>query len=466
MTLRGLIGWALGCWLLAASSLAQAPPAGQGAGSQDGADRPAAAEPGETAPGEDGDAGDTQTVDGAATPKRSVLSEFQRVMRTRQSHLNENDEGGAGIGGTVAVLAVAYVAIVLAVLAFWRRARDPKVWRLRTEPVQGEGRWLTHLAYAIRRKSDVEVTLTMAKVEPAGCGVQLAYLVDDEIKGRLSEGSEGKVSFAALKPKSFWQSDQRDSFAIGFELIQPRDRKISLHLDLRTDFRIGKKRGLAGISQELLVFEPSFLARNRDLMADDASAAFSSGQHRLDPGGGLGNLLDDTGGLGGVAPVASPGAPTTTSASQIEQLRSQQGELEQRLHLLEARFLSESAPLEDVEHRLRVLETKLDAMPERTAGTSQETEQRLQQLESQVLTGAMQPADEASTELRQEMRAAEERAAKALRENLQVVVKNMKGLRGELTQLNTAVNDMMQRFVNSERRVAEIARRLPPDADA
>lgn len=467
MRLRWMFGWALVCGLLSLMSWAQTPTSPNDAtASGQPAGQSAAEDSDDSTAQEDGDAADGEAEDAAERPKGGVLSEFRRMLRVDQRHLTEAEEGNSRIWPTIAALGLAYVLIVLAVLAFWRRAKDPKFWRLRTEPMQGEGRWLTHIGYAIRRKVDADITLTMAKVEPEGCGVQLAYLVDGEIKGRLSEGSEGKVSFSTLKPKSFWQSNQRDSISIGFEVIQPRDRKISLYLDLRADYRIGKKSGVAGLFQELLVFEPSVSVKQLAMMAEDGSTAFEtpSGQHQL--GGGLGsglsNVLDDTGGLGQIAPSVVSGTAPSVSAMQVENLRSQHSEMEQRLQLLETRFLSEEAPLDDVERRLRIVETQLESMPNLSSVPSEETERRLSHLESQAMTEAAQPPEDLAV-LRQEIRSGEERAAKALRENLQVVVKNMKGLRHELTQLNTAVNDMMQRFVNSERRMADIAKRLPPE---
>lgn len=325
------------------------------------------------------------------------------------------------------------------------------------------------VAYAIRRKIDAEVTLQMVKVEPAGSGVQLAYLVEGEIKGRLGEGGEAKVRFASLKPKSFWQSDQQDSIAIGFELIQPRDKKITLHLDVRAEYRIGKKSGVAGLFQEALSFAPSMVGKTLEVLEDASPSVFET------PSGMPVGGLDDTGGLGypSMPAVGQVGDPAA-----VHQLRLQQGELEQRLHLMESRFLSESAPTDDLERRLMDLENHLESLPTALGvGDLPQLKGRLQQVEDQC--AALRASSEPSTgsqgtaasevsaaevaALRREMRAAEERAANALRENLQVVVKNMKGLRHELTQLNTAVNDMMQRFVNSERRLADVMKRLPPE---
>lgn len=466
--------WILGCLFTAWVGLAQTAPSEPPTDTDtaDAADSPQAA---------DGEERAGEAPEDEATPRRGVLSEFQRMLRTNQSHLTEDGAAsGVGMGITVAVLAAAYVVIVLVVLAVWRRSRDPKMWRLRTETMQGEGRWSTHIAYAIRRKIDAEITLHMTHVEPAGSRVQLAYLVAGEIKGRLGEGTEAKVRFPGLKPKSFWQSDQQDNVAIEFELIQPRDRKITLHLDMRAEYRIGKKSGVAGLFQEVLTFAPSLVGKSLEVLPEDPVPGFET------PSGMSVGGLDDTGGLG-YPSAARLGAVGTST--DLDQLRLQQGELEQRLHLMESRFLSETAqgeaaagetaPSEELERRLRHLESQLESLPTALGvGDLPELRRRLQQVEDQCAavqqtsfdrpTGADAAGVNAATaaeitSLRQDLRASEERAAKALRENLQVVVKNMKGLRHELTQLNTAVNDMMQRFVNSERRLAEVMQRLPPE---
>lgn len=535
MGCRRWIGWMVAGYLLLVVGAA-APAWGQTSADEAGQsvaadtdDQPDAEDNGEA--GASGAAAEDGLEDAEEAPQRGVLTQFQRMLRTDQSHLTEDGGSAFGIVPIITALVLIYIAIVLAVLTFWRRAKDPKFWRLRTEPMQGEGRWLVHLAYDIRRKVDTTVVLQMAKVDPPGCGAQLAYLVDGEIKGRIGEDGEAELSFKGLNPKNFWQGQQPSSLAIGFELIQPRDRKITLHLDIRSDFRIGKKTGLGGLFQELLVFEPVNKSQTLDVLNDDSTMGFqaSGGEATLGgfstaPGG-----LDDTGGFGGALPAIQPGmvAPALPGTApghslvgggpEVDTLRRQQTDLERRLDLLEGRFLSDGQTAgvdDDIAHRLRVLETKLDAMPNltQTAGGLPELEQRLDGLQAQMATVAVQPsAASADAErrleelqvqlaslssqvgapnpeveqrlqrleiqaggqgtnaedvqaLRKEIRAAEERAAKALRENLQVVVKNMKGLRGELTQLNTAVNDMMQRFVNSERRMADIARRLPPES--
>ncbi len=469
--------WILGCALTAGVSFAQAPPPEP---------PPDDATPSGVASNE-GAADEVGELDGAedaTAPRRSVLSEFQRMLRTDQSHLTEDGGGsGFGMGIAIAVLAAAYVLIVFVVLALWRRSRDPKMWRLRTETMQGEGRWSTHIAYAIRRKIDAEINLQMVKVEPAGSRVQLAYLVAGEIKGRLGEGTEAKVRFSGLKPKNFWQSDQQDSLAIEFELIQPRDRKITLHLDVRAEYRIGKKVGVAGLFQEVLTFKPSLVGKSLEVLPEDPIPGYEmpSGM----PMGGL----DDSGGSA-YPSMASLGA--VGASPDLDQLRLRQGELEQRLHLMESRFLGDSASgnatlddappadratTDDLERRLGLLEGHLESLPTALGvGDLPELRRRLQQVEDQCAAARQAssgqgaeigvPAEQAAAEmatLRQEVRAAEERAAKALRENLQVVVKNMKGLRHELSQLNTAVNEMMQRFVNSERRLADVMQRLPPE---
>ena len=66
----------------------------------------------------------------------------------------------------------------------------------------------------------------------------------------------------------------------------------------------------------------------------------------------------------------------------------------------------------------------------------------------------------ASDALKDEMRSLEQRLVSDLRENIQVLANSLRGLRTELTALNTSVNDLMQRFVNIERRVAQHEQRI------
>ena len=68
--------------------------------------------------------------------------------------------------------------------------------------------------------------------------------------------------------------------------------------------------------------------------------------------------------------------------------------------------------------------------------------------------------DAALEAIRGEMRSTEQRLVSDMRENIQVLASGLQGLRTQLTQLNASVNDLMQRFVNIERRVAQHEQRI------
>lgn len=511
------------CVLLYCLTLGNAAPmVAQQAPPEDGATQSTS----DTAPPSDDAAADgtvddaTGTTDDAPDTGRStgreppLVGDMREAVRTGQSHLMSLDFGDEnGIFYMVGAGLLAYFILVSIFLFVWRRARKPMFWKEGTELALGEGRWTLDIGFAIRRKVEAWAELQISRVEPQGVLAELACLMGSEIRGRLSQGSVVKVRLGKLEPRKFWQRSEMDSLGLGFELIQPRDQAVSVDVEVKIEYVIGRKRDTGGQFRATLGFEPS------DPFALARAAASLPEPPPIDPladldpslPAGLPDLPAPPAPLAGLpepgAPVAAPdptalrdlkqaqysldkrlealesaadGAQATAGSAADESLRPQlealetrlehvlnegQQRIDQRLSELEARVTAGGASgdfdprlvdrmLQDFEQKFR---TTLQVREE-------EVERRLQALETRGLEsqgGGGGGLDEAAiAALRQESRATEQRLVADMRENIQILAKSIRHAGSQINQLNATVNDVMQRFVNIERRVADLDQKV------
>lgn len=481
-------------------------------------------------PAAEGD--ETPEGDEAVDRSANIFTPIQRFLRPGQSHLMALDDEPGWISA-VAIglgLVAAYLAIISVVLFVWRRARKPSFWKQNLEEIQGEGRWQCQVAYDIRRKVDAMLELKISQVEPSDASPQLACLVGDTIKGRIATGSTVKIGFPHLRPRNFWQGEHLERIGVGFELIQPRDRKVTIHLDCRVEYAIRKRKSTGGIFEVALEFAPTAdtlgrLLAHRDLMDDDEGSDPDLPQRPkgIDDTAAVRVLAAD---LSGFAAAQDPGADAAFSGfSELDDLRRNLEIHDQRLQLLEGdenalppigdsphleplrreiaasegRLLAElegrlaqsgsGSKAQEIEsvwrelqsleqrltqavgERLQSIDERLTSMPSPADGTLlqraiDDLEQRLtndirrlgQLAEASGGQGGVDPA--ALDTVRSEMRSTEQRLVSDMRENIQVLASGLQGLRVQLTNLNTSVNDLMQRFVNFERRIAQHEQRI------
>jgi len=374
---------------------------GQGEGEQ---------EPAEGA--QDGPPHDGGTVEGgeagARSPtEQSVFSDIWRVLRQQQRHLTGTKEDASlPLGGILALFLVAYVIIVFGVLTFWRRSHTPTFRQQRLEQIQGAGRWTCAIAYAIRRKVDARIELRMTKVEPEGTAAELACLVDGQIKGRISPDAAAYLDFPGLNPKSFWQKDQQEVIPLGFELIQPREHAITLHIEGRVEYSVGGRHGKGGEFRQVLEFKPAVVDGLTGLVSSNLSKP---------PLQALGEepvpFADPQ-----VLPLAAPvSAPGLTSSTQLADRAAEASSLAAERAL---------SSLDEFQRRRQEIDQRLKVLEAKEQGASEDREGRGRG---------------------REIKALEERLGSDLRENIQAVMEQVDDLRSEVSSLRALVSDLAQR---------------------
>ena len=368
-------------WLAAMPLRAQEDPAEPAA-------EPVVEEAGLAAEGGDSGVEDEEAGEGEVGAKEgSIFADAWQALRTSQSHLGEGD-GGSPLVGLVLIFLVVYVVVVLVVLTVWRRSHTPSFRRARFESMGDAGRWRLLLAYDIRRKLDAEIVLRIVRVEPEGTVAEVAYLVADQIRGRMSVGGEGRLTFPGLNPRNFWQKDADPHLELGFELIKPRDTPVALYLEGKITYAMGRKQGSCGELREVLEVRsatgempvsPAF-----SMPAEEAAWELPSGLGR--------------------PPPAAPAPPALDAPAVGDQA------------LDEMRLVAErvGAGLQELERRQAALEERLGA----PGGAG---------------------SDEA---LRREIREVEDRLGSDLRENIQVVMDTVQDVRAEVASLKALLNDL------------------------
>jgi hypothetical protein len=347
------------------------------------------------------------------TPGQGVFLGAWRVFREQQRHLTGSKEDASlPLGGILALSLVVYLLIVFGTLTFWRRSHTPTFRQQRLEQIQGVGRWTCTIAYATRRKLDAKIELRITRVEPEGTAAELACLVDDQIKGRISPDAAAFLEFPNLKPKSFWQKDEQEVIPLGFELIQPRDHNITLHIEGRVEYSIGSRKGHGGDIRQVLEFKPakenSLLGPTaKDLRQGLAEGLTAEPVPFVDP-----QVMPLA------APVSVPGLePSTRLADRAVADRAVEA-----ANLAAERAL---ATLDEFQRRRKELDlrmTTLEAKQKETADGGREGGVRGREIKS-----------------------LEERLGSDLRENIQAVMEQVDDLRSEVASLRALVSDLAQR---------------------
>ena len=353
----------------------------------------------ETSPPEEN--GESEIEAGEVPRQPNILHGAWRMLRESQRHLTGGEEeSGPSLIGLVMMFLVVYAIVVFLVLTIWRRGHKPVFTKQRTEAVRGAGRWLCTIAYSVRRKVDARVELRLTRTEPDDLPAELAFLVDDVVRGRIGPGGEAQVDFPGLRPKSFWQRDQADVVQLGFELIQPREHPIVIHVEGRVEYTLGGASGTGGEFREVLEYEPAAVfptSTSTATAAVDSPPSLMSSPASADP------VLQ---------PFEAPSLGSDPSALVAERAAEQ-------ANLAAERAL---ASLDDFRQGQANLETRLNDLASRVEATGGED----------------------SEALRKEIRAVEKRLGSDLRENIQAIMGVVDDLRGEVTSLRALVNDLAQ----------------------
>ena len=345
--------------------------------------------------------------------EEGVLSGAWRALRAQQRHLTGSQEdAGLPLGGILALFLVLYILVVLGVLTSWRRAHTPTFRAQRAEEMGGSGRWLSTIAYTVRRRVDARLELRMTGVEPEGTAAELAYLVDGQIKGRLGPGAEAHLDFPGLRPKSFWQKDQQEVIPLGFELIQPRERAITVHIEGRVEYTVGSRKGTGGELRQVLKFTPAVVGGFLGLKPAEGATADTVEAPSVDS-----TQFGEPAVMPLAAPVSSPGTSASATLDSSVQLADRAAE---SANLAAERALSN---LEEFGRRREEIDRRLSALEARGESSS---------------GGGGRGRDH-------EIKALEERLGADLRENIQAVMAQVDDLRSEISSLRALIGDLAQR---------------------